>query len=292
MRGSSIFYPPRRAGNVFQGAVLGLLVCLLLVLIFLLTQLPVTLREVALATCVLLAFICIPFFLYRIVALNAARYRIDDRALELVWGMRREVVPLTLIQFILPEAELNQAIPKPLIRIPGSVTGKREVSGTRIDFFASSSIGMLLIDCQEKYIVINPSDPDAFLEEFQRVSETVNPNPVPAQSIYPHTFFQKVWRHREARLLAVINFLAWIILVGVSAWMFLQNNLVLESGNYTQANQLFLIPLLGSAVFLINLIFGSLLYNMPGRRYMAYLVWIWGVFTSGLFITGLLFIMP
>ena len=281
MENQTVFPPARRTGLIFHaGAVVVLLGSA--VLVFLQAyQMNVGQGFIfgTLAAIVLVA--PLPLVLYRGYALSQSTYTLDRDGLRLRWGLRGEDVPLPQIEWVRPAAELGFHLPLPFFQWPGAVVGRRKVEGLgEVEFMASEVRSLLLVATPQKIYAISPADGRAFIRSFHQIIELGSLSPLPSYSVQPAAFMQKVWQDRPAR---------WMVLagLGLTGALFILAALIIP-GRATvslgydalrgplepvSSDRLLLLPLLGAAAYVVDLIAGLFFYRRDEQRPVAYLLW-------------------
>jgi hypothetical protein len=282
-----IFHPSRFSGLIFQGLILVLLAasCILVLwqisneqfgITFLISLLPI-----------LLSFLLVPFFLYRIQSLRKSIYVLERDGFRLQWGLRQEVIPMNEVLYVRSLQDFGRPLPLPWMRWPGSVVGQQALpEGTLVEYMASSSTGLILIAASSRIYAISPEDPEAFLAAYQRIMELGSLTPLSPVSVYPSFLLGRFWADRPARILlisgAVLNLLllVWVSLViPTRPEIFLRANL--DNTGAVPSVHLLLLPFLCTAFFIGDLLLGLYLYRRDESRNvrqgidtaLAYLLW-------------------
>src|SRR5512135_3387242 len=143
---TGVFPPSKRAGLLFHGALLVVLTVLAAWAILNLSQATAGLPFVAYLVLAILAFAPIPLLGYRLYALLRARYILDRNSLELRWGLRDEVIPLSDIEWVRPVRDLTVPLGAPPLSTPGAILGiHRHRDLGIVEFLASARRRLLLV---------------------------------------------------------------------------------------------------------------------------------------------------
>lgn len=194
---------------------------------------------------------------YRTYALLSAFYQIERDGMYLRWGLRSEQIPMDALVWVGMAREFPQQAPLPRVHWPGAVLGQRRLpDGRSLEYLASHSRDLVLIDAGEKGFLISPRDPAAFLQSFHRLAELGSLAPLPWKSDYPAFLLVRVWRERLARSLL----LAGLVLNLVSfIWVSLSvpgfSTILLGFGpgrDPVPAVRLLLLPIISSLFFVLD----------------------------------------
>jgi hypothetical protein len=289
------FYPPRRLGLIIHGVILLVLVLGGGYFFYLSAQDPSGVGFL-LNMLIALAFLApLPVLLYRLYALVNAVYILRRSGLMIRWGLRREDIPISHIDWIRPAAELGFHLPLPWLRLPGSIIGFRRLPELgRVEFMASDVAHLVLVATSDKVYAISPRQNNQFMRVFREVNEMGSLAPIDAQSVYPRLFISRVWEDRVARILILTGFGVGLVVLGVAALSVpsLENIDWLVQGATAPAERLLLLPVLNGFIWLVNLLFGTFLYRRGADfRIAAYLLWGSAVLVGALLLLGSLIII-
>lgn len=293
---SFLFHPPRRRGVLIQ-AVAGSILASLSAFSFL-----GGLRQTAGVDIVLffslslLFFAPLPLIVYRAYALLRASYRLERDGLRLRWGLRAEDIALPEIEWIHRASDLTARLPSPPLAWPGAYLGAVKVRSLgMVEYMASSRDTLLLIAARGKVYAISPENPDLFLRAFQQVFEMGSLQPISSTSIMPAAFISHIWENRLARLLIVASFLL-VLALFAGAGLVIPGRESISIGFYPNgeplppvpAGQVLLLPILGSFIFVFDLVAGFFLYRRAETHLAALMIWGCGLFTEVLFLAALI----
>lgn len=294
MSETTAFYPPRRRGFLFHGAIgAGLGGASALTFFLGLNQQGGAFFALFLILALLL-FAPLPWVLYRAFALARASYRLERDGLRLRWGMRAEDIPLPEVEWVRRPADLVADLPLPRLQWPGAVLGMVNAADLGpVEYMAAETERMLLIATARRVYAISPQDPDAFLRAFQRTLEMGSLTPISSVSVLPAAYLAQIWRDRLTRALLAAGFLLnLLLLIGVSLLIPGQvsaslgafpNGVPLPGGS---ASQLLLLPVLGAFVYVVDLAMGLYFYRREEQRPIAYMVWGSAPVSAALLIIG------
>lgn len=271
------FLPPRRSGILFQG---GVILVLLLAggYFFYLATLDQTGLDFLLHMLVALVILApSPLLLYRLYALLNGTYTLRREGLMLRWGLRREDIPFSQIEWIRPAAELGFRLPLPWLKWPGAILGIRQVGelGT-VEFLSANLAQMILVATDKKIYTISPAESNQFLSQFSQMNELGSLIPLEAQSVYPAVLLGRVMEDRLARIFILVGFGAGLLHLAAVAIAVPGLDLILWPGStdLAPAERMLLLPVLNGMVWLFNLVLGIFLYRRGGDLKMAaYLLW-------------------
>lgn len=294
------FYPPRRTGLIFLGVIAALFLLVNVWNLYLLGQAtmgPEFLRELTIA---LLAPAPLLWLGYRIWALQRASYSLQRDGISLRWGMRAVDIPMTEVEWVQPDYEIQGGVSLPWMRLFGAVlgTGRRPLTGSPVEFMAAGTKGLILIATPERIFAISPLEPELFMQLFNELGQFGSLDPILARSVFPSFWFGNVWQFRPIRylLLAAIvlnlTLVTWVSLVGNAhpqiSLGFTPEGMPLEP---LPAASLWILPFLNFIVFLADWFFGLFLYRNPEHRRLAYLLWGSSAFVGILFLGALYYIL-
>lgn len=293
------FPPPRRRGRTVHVTLILVLIGVVVIASVLLSRRPLDLVFTGLILLAVLAFFPIPFLVYRLFALARANYGLNRDQLTLKWGLRVEQIPVADIEWVRPLAAFSEAMPLPLLRLPGSVLGNRRHPDLGpIEYLASDAKTLVMIATNQKIFAISPDDPLRFIQEVQRAIEMGSLTPAVPRSVYPSFVVAQAWDSIAARYLWLAGFFAN---VGLLAWVSLMAPALghitlgfLPSGAARPPSPglyLILLPIVSIVFYLVGWLAGLLIYRRENQRPMAYIVWASGLVSTLLFLLAVMFIV-
>ena len=293
------FPPPRRRGLLIHLVIILVLVILVMIGLWGAFHVEIGLAFILYLLLTLAAFIPLPFFGYRAYALLNANYSLSRDNLSLKWGLRTEELPLSEVEWVRPVSALTTPLRLPHIYLPGAILGLRRLPDVGlVEFLASDVQGLLLIATARRVFAISPSDPAAFVREFQRTMEMGSLAPTAAHSVYPSFIFTRAWEHPLVRYLWMSGLL---LNIGLLIWV----SLLIPSLTYTPLGfdptgeplgpvpsaQLMLLPLLSLLFTATGWISGVFFYNKKEQQPLAFIIWISSALTALLFLLAVLFLI-
>ena len=293
-----LYYPPKKTGTIFQVVVVAILVIVSAVSLYRIAYAEVGPTFLGYLAPILISIPIVPLFIYRLNALRNAIYRMERDSFHLQWGYRVEIIPTTTILWVQLAKDLTEPFHLPWFRWPGSIVGTRYLGDTPIEFMASTTKDLILIATYEKVFAISPSEPDAFIHSYRRLTELGSLAVMEAQSIHPTTFFAGIWNTPSSRNLLAISIVLGIILViwtGLAAPTRASISLgFTASGELREpipSVRLMLIPILNTMFWVFNFFAGLILSRNEARRPFAYLLWGNNIIVATLFLIATFFIL-
>jgi hypothetical protein len=270
------FYPPRRRGLLFHTALVIVLGGASALTFMYGANLAAGSSFVLFLLLSLLLFAPLPWIIYRAYALTLASYRLERDGLRLRWGMRAEDIPLLDVEWVRRPGDLARSVgkatdlPLPRLNWPGAILGSVNARDLGpVEYLVADKENILLVATPQRIYAISPEDPQAFLRAFQRTLEMGSLTPLSAVSVLPVAYLSQIWADRITRGLLVAGFiLNLLLLVGVS--------LLLSRGGANaagDAQQYFLLPILSTFIYVVDLATGLFFYRRKQQRLIAYLAW-------------------
>lgn len=236
---------------------------------------------------------------YRIYALTHASYTLERNGLSLRWGLRREDIPLTELEWIHPADDLVTPFRKPLFSMPGAYLGMVDHPDLgKVEFIASSASSLVVIESFQHVFVLSPEKPEEFMKAFTHSLEMGSITPIEAYSSEPAEFIQNVFQNRYARVMLVLSLVLTLALV-VVATLLIPTRSTLSLGinaagaalDPVPAIQLLILPLLGSFSFVMNVAVGLYFFRHESQRPISYVLWAAAILTPFLLIISTLVIV-
>lgn len=246
----------------------------------------------------IISFAPIPMLGYRAYALYRAQYRLDRNSLELRWGLRDELVPLSGIEWVRSAKDLIHPLALPALRMPGAVLGlRRHPDVGVIEFMASSSKDLLLVAAPDKVYAISPAQAGEFMEAFGRAVELGSLKEATPRSLRASFVFAQAWQNGLVRYLWLaglflnIGLAAWISLLIPASQRFALGFRPDGTPDAVASSQLVIVPLVSAFLGLVGWVSGLFLYRWPKRRMLSLLVWASSALAALFFLVGVMFIV-
>jgi hypothetical protein len=241
----------------------------------------------------------LPFVVYRAYSLAHASYSIERDGLSIRWGLRKEDIPFTELEWIRPMGEMTEELDLPPLSMPGAYLGKVQHPDLgEVEFIASDTDSMVVIASFDQVFVLSPENPDKFIDSFSRALEMGSLSPIEAFSAKPAEFVRSVFADRVARISFIASLLLTVLLIVITSLLIpLQSSVSMginASGVPLEpiaSNRLLILPLLGSFAVVMDWGVGSFFYRKPEQRVVSYAIWVTAVVTPVLLIAGLLTIV-
>jgi hypothetical protein len=235
------------------------------------------------------------FVAYRAYALMHASYTIERDGLSIRWGLRREDIPFTELEWIRPVGELTEELKPPLFAMPGAYLGASQHSDLgAVEFIASDTNTMVVIASFDRIMVLSPEQPEKFVNTFSRALEMGSISPIDAYSSQPAEFLRTVWSDRLARSLLIFSLVMTLLLVVVTSLVIpLQPSVSMgidTAGNPYPAvasSRLLILPLLGTFALVMDVVVGLFLFRHENQRPVSYAIWSAAGLTPILFVAAL-----
>lgn len=277
------FIPSRRRGLSVHLALLLLLAAGVVGGVTLLLRAPFGLPFALWLVMALACLFPILFLAYRAYALYRAAYLLDRDRLVIVWGLRREEIPISDVEWLRPVSDLTPPLRLPRWALPGSVLGFcRHPDLGRVEFLASERDPrrLLLVGTRHYVFVISPERLNEFVQAFARAMEMGMLAEQPAVSVYPSFWLGEAWRRPLVRFLWSAGFLLqlslliWVLLViptrSSISLGFDPRGLAYPP---VPAGQLMLLPLESLVLGMASWLGGLYFYRWPPYRPLAMVLW-------------------
>lgn len=225
-------------------------------------------------------------------------YWIDRNAITLAWGPIRQVIPIGDVQQVqrgpavaamLAGASLapgpNGQIDQPALAIARrwpalarfvlygpDLGARRRVHGVRVYSVASQPLPeQLLLHTGRDVYGISPADAGDFLAALQQQHQLGPTHLVAHQRHWPRWMRFPLWQDRFLLALLLAGFLGTLLLLGIAMSRFVSLPFALPLWDNLDRRMIFLFPIFGLAVWLINGVWGLLVYER--QRVAAGLLW-------------------
>lgn len=238
-----------------------------------------------LALCFLVASLPILSFIgYRCYGLARGRYVLSRNALVVEWGGRRELIPLESIsevRAVTEAAELATLRPRGFTW-PGCLVGRAELAGLgAVEFLAATGAqGLVIVKYDGACLAISPADPRAFAQAFAGLQAEGPSAKIEPESIAPGFQRWDIWRDWPTLALIAAGGLSELVLVAYLLLIYptLPDQVVLHFNVQGQPDRLgaplnlFMLPLIAGAAWVVNTLIGLWLRRRAGERPLAYVL--------------------
>jgi hypothetical protein len=294
-----IFRPPRRNGIILHGVAILFLTILGAFGIWKasLSESGATFLLYLLGAILAIAFL--PGLIYRVYALQQARYILARDGISLYWGLRREEVPINLITWVGSVDQNKMALSKPFFRFPGAVLGvQTQADGKPVEFLAARDTNLVMIVTTDRIFAISPANEIEFLNTYRKLAEFGSLAPIQSISDYPTFLLARSWADRPARILLITSA---VLALGLVIWVSLSIPNHPMTALRLNANgspvelvpgiRLLLLPVLNTFFFIADLLLGLFFYRRADTQSLGYLMWASSALTSLLFSGAVYFIL-
>ena len=277
------FLPPKTKALVINGI---LAVLLILIILFLLIYASfIGEGWFAIVFIALGLLLLAPLFLtiYRIFTIITTNYSLTRDALEIKWGLRRELIPLREIEWVHPVSDFQTPLPIPYGKIRASYYDEIDINGLgKTLFVATKPDQMVLIKHNQAYIVLSPTDKESFTQVFIELSQMGSLESPEAESENLKMLWQRVIEDKIAKNLLILTAISLFILIAMAVVIVaIDAPVVWVDMIPVPPTRLFLLALLGLLFTLMNTIFALFLYlqERTGKA-IVYLILAWSVLTN------------
>jgi len=218
---------------------------------------------------------------YWLYGLARSEYALDRNALVIRWGPVERVIPCEQIERVLTGDEVEGRI-----RLysggmwPGHCVGSGELPGEGPVLFYSTvpPHDQIYVVTSDLGYGISPADREVFVESFRERWEMGPTQAVEQSSRRPGFLDWPIWQDRLGLSLLATGFLVLLALVGRLCFQFsalpllvpLHFDMMGAPDRMGLRGQIFIIPLIGFLVLLLNLLLGGLAYRR--ERMVSYLL--------------------
>ncbi len=288
---SSEYFPPKR-----KSLVLNIVVALLLIgaVLFLLISGSMTdqnILAIILTSSGLVLLLPLALAVYRIFTISTTVYKLGRDALEITWGLRRELLPMGELEWVHPVSDFETPLPLPFSRIRGSYYGETTIKGLGKTIFAATEPGqMVLIKRENDYLVISPENAVKFSQAYQQLTQLGSLTSVEAESENLRMLWQRVMTDAWAKGLLLTGFLSSAILILTSVVIVaVRTQITWVTLEVVPSARLFLLGLIGLFFGIFNTLYGLLLYLQERMdRKLVYLLWAWSIFINSILLFAMI----
>ncbi len=274
------FNPPKRRGLLWAAGLAAPLVAVLFAGILLTIAEPASSLNFVGVALVLIALPPLGWLLYRATGLAGARYRVAAGALEVIWGSRREVIPLRDIEEAHPATLFTGELAARGLNWPGCVVCRFEHPQLGlVEVLAASGEkrDLVLIGYPGGWLALSPRDAPGFLQALsgRRLAE-----PRAGASTVPARVGRSLLGDRVALglLAAAALMLGALIVYLLLIWPQLPPVLALRFNadgtpeRFGPPAGLFILPAIGAVAYVLNTLYGAILHSRTADRAAAYVM--------------------
>ena len=239
-----------------------------------------------------------PFLLivYRAYALYHASYTIEREGFKVHWGLRREDIPLSEIEWVRPVNELLIPLTTPRFSLPGAYLGASQHPDLgEVEFIASDYNSLVIIETANEVLAVSPEDPEDFMKMFNRSLEMGSITPIESYSSQPAEFIRSVFSQPLARGFLIAGLLLTLALTVFTSLIIPYRQVISMGVNSigqpldpVSSNSLLILPILGGLSLVLDVILGFNFFHKEDQRKVSYLLWAAGAVTPLLLIVALI----
>ena len=289
-----VFLPPKTKALVINSILAVLLI--LIILFFLVYASYIGEGWLAIVFIALGLLLLVPLFvtIYRIFTIITTNYRLTRDALEIKWGLRRELIPLREIEWVHPVSDFQTPLPLPYGKIRASFYDEIDINGLgKTLFVATKPDQMVLIKLSKAYIVLSPEDKEAFTQTFIELSQMGSLESPEAESEDLKMLWRRVIEDKKAKNLLILTGISLFVLIAMAVVIVaIDTPVVWVDMIPVPPTRLFLLALLGLLFSLLNTIFALFLYLQErSGKAIVYLILAWSVLTNLVLSFAMLFMV-
>ncbi|MFH1928734.1 MAG: PH domain-containing protein [Chloroflexota bacterium] len=251
---------------------------------------PVDLTFFFLALAIVLSIFIVVLMVYLLYGLLSLSYILDRNGLVIRWGPLRQVVPMGNIERIVPAEEVHVPMRFYGVAWPGYRVGRGYVKGLgSLHVYATCPLrDQLLVITPSQVYGISPSDPQAFLTDFDRRAGLGLVHRMEQITHRSAWASMPIWTDRQAQALIFAGFLInlWLVAYICNAYPELPHILPLHFDSLGEVDrvgeraELFILPLIGWIVQMFDTLAGLLLH--PRQTAGSYLLFVVAVLVQAL----------
>lgn len=274
------FSPPKSRSLIINGLIAALLVAAILFFLISGSLTGQGWLAIIFIGVGLLLLIPLTLAIYRIITISTTVYSLTREALEVKWGLRRELIPMAEIEWVHPVSDFETPLPLGFTLIRGSYYGETNIKGLGKTVFAATAPDqMVLVKLSQAYLVISPDDKLAFTDTYKQLSQLGNLQQIQPESEDLRMLWQRVMNDRYAKrslLGGAISFLVLILSTAIIVGLLQQ--VVWVSMEVVPSSRLFLLALIGLFFSILNTLTGLFLYLQERTgKVVVYLIWTWTI---------------
>ena len=230
--------------------------------------------------------------IYRIITISTTVYSLTQEALEVKWGLRRELIPIREIAWVHPVSDFETPLPLGFTLVRGSYYGETNINGLgKTLFVATAREQMVLVKLSEAYLVVSPEEKLAFTEAFKQLSQLGSLQQIQPESENLGMLWRRVMDDRVAKQLLLgtaISFL--VLLLSTAIIVGLLQQVVWVSMETVPSSRLFLLALIGLFFSILNTLTGLFMYLQErAGKAVVYLILGWSILINLILTLAMIF---
>ena len=230
--------------------------------------------------------------IYRIITISTTVYSLTQEALEVKWGLRRELIPIREIAWVHPVSDFETPLPLGFTLVRGSYYGETNINGLgKTLFVATAPEQMVLVKLSEAYLVVSPEEKLAFTEAFKQLSQLGSLQQIQPESENLGMLWRRVMDDRVAKQLLLgtaISFL--VLLLSTAIIVGLLQQVVWVSMETVPSSRLFLLALIGLFFSILNTLTGLFMYLQErAGKAVVYLILGWSILINLILTLAMIF---
>lgn len=232
--------------------------------------------------------------IYRVFTIITTNYRLTRDALEIKWGLRRELIPLREIEWVHPVSDFQTPLPIPYGKLRASFYDEIDINGLGKTLFVATRIDqMVLIKLNQAYVVLSPTDKDSFTQSFNELSQMGSLENPEAESENLKMLWQRVIEDKKAKNLLILTAVTLFVLIAMAVVIVaIDAPAVWVDMIPVPPTRLFLLALLGLLFNLLNTLFALFLYLQERTaKAIVYLILAWSVLINLILAFAMLFMV-
>lgn len=286
------FSPPKGRSLAINGLVTAFLIATILFLLISGSMTGQGWLSIVFIGVGLLLLVPLALAIYRIITITTTIYSLSRDALEVKWGLRRELIPMREITWVHPVSDFETPLPLGRTLLKGSYYGETNINGLgKTLFVATTPEQMVLIKLSEAYLVISPEETLKFLEAFKQLSQLGSLQQIEPESENLRMLWRRVMYDRVAkRLLLGVAISFFVLLLSTAIIVGMLQQVVWVSMETVPSPRLFLLLLIGLFFNILNTLAGLFLYLQErASKTVVYLILGWSILINVIMILAMIF---
>lgn len=285
------YFPPRQKSLILNGLAAFFLVLLILGMLIIGSMTHQNTLAILLMAAGILLLLPLFLVIYRIFIILSTVYSLSRDALEISWGLRRELLPIGQIDWVNPVSEFETQLPLGVTFLKNAYYGEKRINGLgQTLFVATSPEQMVLIKRGNQYLVISPENARIFCERFDQINQLGSLKQFEPESENLTMLWQRVWADRWAKRMLIAGMISLALLLITAMTIGLsKEQIVWVSMERVPASRALLLALIGTLFGLINTIVGLLVYLQDRvAANVRNLIWGWTILVNAIFTIALI----